>query len=97
MGEEKGIRLIAPIIPSSPESTIPTHYAEYGKGGWRTVASLGQRDAIPEERRELGMVVYVINEKELFIYTEEGWETFSTDNIHVLTSEEIDKIIDNSD
>jgi len=48
-----------PIAPYSLTNTYPTHYSYYGKGGLRSVSTEVERDAIPAERREAGMLVYV--------------------------------------
>ena len=55
---EGGINLGAPILPATDEDIFPTHDARYGKGGYRSVADIAERDAIPAARREFGMVVH---------------------------------------
>ena len=57
--ELKGTPVYAPIVPRMSEDVHATHLAEYGRGGWRTVASNTERDAIPVDRRELYMIVVV--------------------------------------
>ena len=52
-----GINLGAPILPATDEDIFPTHDAKYGKGGYRVVADITARDAIPTARREIGMAV----------------------------------------
>jgi len=47
-----------PIAPYSTTNTYATHLAQYGKGGFRSVATTADRDAITAERREVGMLVY---------------------------------------
>jgi len=54
------VRVTDFISTTDPADTYPTHKAEMGKGGHRTVASLVDRDAISATRREEGMTVYVI-------------------------------------
>lgn len=54
-----GTRVIAPLVPSDSADVYPTHKATYGLGGHRSVATIAERDAIPAERREAGMLVYV--------------------------------------
>ena len=54
-----GTNLAAPIVPFTTSDTYPTHEALYGLGGWREVADYTERDAIPELRQSVGMVVYV--------------------------------------
>jgi len=48
-----------PLAPVEPADTNPTHIAEYGRGGLMSVASLAERDAIPSDRKKVGMLVYV--------------------------------------
>ncbi|MEO0075010.1 MAG: hypothetical protein ABIK31_02745, partial [candidate division WOR-3 bacterium] len=57
-----GTNIIDSIVPFTNFDNYPTHLAIYGKGGWRTVNSIAERDAIPSERREEGMVVHVLND-----------------------------------
>lgn len=54
-----GTNVIAPVVPLDTSDTHPSHEARWGKGGYRTVASAAERDAIPAPRREPGMLVYV--------------------------------------
>ena len=55
----KGHPVHAPIVPKTTDDNYPTHIADYGKGGWRSVADNTERDNIPPDRRQLGMVVVV--------------------------------------
>ncbi|MFN8436125.1 MAG: hypothetical protein U0V72_00695 [Cytophagales bacterium] len=50
-----------PVGVTAETDTYPTHLAQLGKGGHRSVASIAERDAIPKERREFGMTVTVIS------------------------------------
>lgn len=54
-----GTNVIAPIVPFDTADQYATHHALYGKGGYRSVGSMAERDAIPLVRREPGMLVYV--------------------------------------
>ena len=54
-----GTNVIAPVVPFSSGDEYPSHLALYGRGGYRTVATVADRDAIPLLRREVGMLVYV--------------------------------------
>ena len=65
--ELKGTKVISGLVPTSRLDSYPTHYAEFGKGGYRSVATMVDRDNIPEQRRELGMKVYVIETKTEYI------------------------------
>lgn len=59
------IILTGTISTSAPSDVYPTHSANTGKGGYRSVADEAARNAIPTERREHGMIVYVqdVNKK----------------------------------
>lgn len=59
MTQNVGTLVIAPIVPNDSEDTYPTHIDTYGKGGWVAVADMDERDAIPIDRRKVGMVVHV--------------------------------------
>lgn len=63
MIELKGTNVAAPIVPFTSDDTYATHEAKYGKGGFRTVADIAERNAIPEARLEEGMLVYVISDE----------------------------------
>lgn len=47
------------LTTTSPLDTYPTHDSLLGKGGHREVIELSERNAIPDERRRVGMTVYV--------------------------------------
>lgn len=59
MAKIAGVNVIAPVVPFDTTDVHPSHEARYGKGGYRTVATLAERDAIPAPRREAGMLVFV--------------------------------------
>lgn len=62
-----GTRVTAPIVPTDSADVYPTHEARFGKGGWRAVANLAARNAIPADRRETGMQVYVEDQRRTFV------------------------------
>lgn len=51
----------ARIAPTDAVDTYATHEAQWGKGGYMSVASNDARDAITTARREEGMLVFVRN------------------------------------
>jgi len=59
MTQLKGTNVLAPVVPFDTADPYPSHVAAYGKGGYRSVANLTERDGIPSLRREAGMVVFV--------------------------------------
>lgn len=58
----KGINIPTTIVPFTSDDNFPTHEAKYGKGGFRCVETKLDLDKIPQERRENGMIVFVIND-----------------------------------
>ena len=62
------------VAPTSELDTYPSHNAKYGLGGHRTVATIAERDAIPADRTEEGMTVYVVSEGKTYIYKSGGYE-----------------------
>lgn len=76
------LKISAPISPYNSNDVHPTHLAEFGKGGYRTVSSINARNAIPLERREMGMAVFV-NDADQKLYILKGgledtnWVDFS--------------------
>jgi hypothetical protein len=51
------VNLTGMIAPTDTTDVYPTHSSEYGKGGYREVANLVERDGIPSPRRVGGMLV----------------------------------------
>ena len=62
MAKLKGVNIPSTIVPFTTNDTYATHDALYGKGGFRSVRTIAERNAIPQARRAVGMFVYVINE-----------------------------------
>lgn len=58
-----GVVVSGYISPSDSTDQYATHRADLGKGGYRSVLNITERDNITSIRRELGMIVYVIEEK----------------------------------
>lgn len=63
-----GTQVSAPIVPASLEDTYPTHDSTYGKGGYKEVATIEDRNNIPEERLKEGTLVYVQDTEETYKY-----------------------------
>jgi len=59
MSSLRGTNVLAPVVPFDTTDQHATHFALYGKGGYRSVANTTERDAITTLRREPGMLVYV--------------------------------------
>lgn len=62
MSSIKGTNVLAPVVPFDTTDTHASHEARYGKGGYRSVADVAERDAIPALRREAGMLVCVLTD-----------------------------------
>ena len=62
MSSIKGTNVLAPVVPFDTTDSHASHEARYGKGGYRSVADLTERDAIPALRREAGMLVCVLTD-----------------------------------
>ena len=74
MSQIIGTNIIAPIVPGSTDDTFPTHIDLYGKGGYRAVSGLLDRDEIPEDRKSQGMMVQTYSDGKFWIYDEVvGW------------------------
>lgn len=67
MAAISGTNVAAKIVPFTTDDTFATHVSQYGQGGWHEVATTTARDAIPDDRLELGMAVYVTGESKLYI------------------------------
>jgi len=49
------------VAPTDSADTYPSHSEEWGRGGYRTVANITERNAIPSGRRKAGMKVFVVS------------------------------------
>lgn len=59
MPANEGTWVIAGITTPDSQDVFATHFAKLGRGGWRTVSTLGEMQDITADRREVGMVVWV--------------------------------------
>lgn len=62
MSSIKGTNVLAPVVPFDTTDTHASHEARYGKGGYRSVEDIAERDAIPALRREAGMLVLTLSD-----------------------------------
>ncbi len=65
-----GTRIIQPLVPNDSLDNYPTHTEGYGQGGYKSVSGLVERDLIPIERQKIGMAVYVISNRYIYILLE---------------------------
>lgn len=61
-----GVPITGYISPTDTADTFATHDSVLGRGGLREVANLFERDAIPGDRRRIGMLVYVLTEHKYY-------------------------------
>ena len=62
MSSIRGTNVLAPVVPFDTTDSHASHEARYGKGGYRSVADIAERDAIPQLRREPGMLVLTMSD-----------------------------------
>lgn len=75
MSKIKGTNISAPIVPYATSDSYPTHYAKYGKGGFVSLSTYSDLEAIPLERIEEGMLAYVLEEGQSYQYLGGSWVT----------------------
>lgn len=73
MADLKGTNVPSTIVPYTTLDNYATHDEQYGIGGYRTVNTVAEMNAIPAARRKEGMLVNVINDK---IYKLDGNNNF---------------------
>jgi len=77
-----GVPLGGFISPTDSADTFPVTNPTFGLGGLRNVGSTADRDAIPADRREQGMLVFVENELKYYSLSggtgNSNWEIFSS-------------------
>ena len=69
----RGTNVASPIVPFTRLDTFPTHYAEFGKGGFRSVSTYDDLDNITIDRREEGMLVYCLETKYAYQWLNGSW------------------------
>lgn len=77
---EMKVNVAAGIAPYTDNDKYPTHFALYGKGGYRSVPTLSDMYNIPEERVEVGMLVYVEEMDRIYIYKSSGYNDTENPN-----------------
>jgi hypothetical protein len=101
MTKNKGTLISSTIRPLSPSMNIPTAHSNEILGGLHSVQNTSQRDAIPVDRRQFGMIVYVVNIDKYFhlknispnLSNNSNWqELYLSDSS--LISEWIDPVLD---
>ena len=94
MADIKGTNVASKIVPYTTSDNYATHDEEYGRGGYRTVNTVAEMNAIPADRRKEGMLVYVKNDKYYRLNSSNTFEdagiingaSSGSNNIKVLTT-----------
>lgn len=73
MADLKGTNVAALIVPFTDQDPYATHDAKYGKGGFRSVDTIAERNAITTERKTTGMIVHVNNLQLNYRWTGTAW------------------------
>lgn len=75
------IPIAGPFAPTDDQDTYPTNDPQWQLGGCRTVADITERDAISNQRRQEGMLAYVISDSTTYQLvggiTNGSWQEFS--------------------
>ena len=66
MSKNYGTLITSPIRPFDSGMTIPTAFSNEIMGGLHSVSNLTERNNIPEDRRQFGMLVYIINDNDFY-------------------------------
>lgn len=68
-----GVQLTGVITPKNPDlDTYPVFDDKYGKGGYRVVETIEERDNITDLRRKWGMLAYVLEEEKTYQLLDQG-------------------------
>lgn len=59
----EGTVVIAPLVPPDTSNTYPTHHADYGHGGHRSVATSSDLAGVSLDRRRSGMLATAVDTK----------------------------------
>jgi hypothetical protein len=73
-----GFAILGFVSPLDSSDTYPVTDPKYGLGGLRTVQTLTERNNIPNDRRQNGMIVYVVAENLFYTLINDSWEEFSS-------------------
>lgn len=88
-----GTIVTAPITPASSLDEFPTHLDEYGKGGYRCVATVKELDDIPQKRRSTGMLVYVVENSAFYQLLSDTWKEVNLGEVlSVDSGNDLDKL-----
>lgn len=92
------IELISEIVQKNNNS-FPILDSNNIRGGVYSVSTIEERDAIPAERRKIGMLCYVENEDEYYKLEPKGWEEakFGGSGIQMYTDSQLKELEEEND
>lgn len=68
-----GVPVAGFIAPTDDTDVFAVTDEKYNRGGYRTVETLDERDAITDDRKKLGMIVYVWQDKKIYQWDGDKW------------------------
>lgn len=74
MANIKGTNIASLIAPFTTDDAYPTHDSLYGKGGYKSVNTIIERNNIPVQRLTDGCVCYVVDEEQEYRWNAEDAE-----------------------
>lgn len=84
------VTLTGIVAPTSAADAYPVTDPQYGLGGLRSVATINDRNLIPTERRQIGMMVYVVAEQKYYYLLSsignQDWIEFSGNPSYIILS-----------
>jgi hypothetical protein len=84
------------IAPTDDTDVFASHDDKYGRGGYRSVATLSDRDLITVDRRKEGMLVYVLSDGKIYTLTggitNAHWTEFSVAGSNIEEGSTLTKI-----
>ncbi|MCC7375396.1 MAG: right-handed parallel beta-helix repeat-containing protein [Verrucomicrobiales bacterium] len=75
-----GTMILGPVSTVDPGDTYPTHWAEFGKGGWRSAANWTEVNSIPADRIEDGMAVWQFDSNRFLVRISGQWVPYNEGN-----------------
>ena len=78
----RGTNVADPIVPFTSDDKFPTHLAEFGKGGFRTVETFDDLAKISPQRLEPGMAVFVKDEQKTYQYLKIGVDQVTEEDLY---------------
>lgn len=68
-----GVPVAGFIAPTDDTDVFAVTDEKYNRGGYRTVETLAERDGITDDRKKLGMIVYVWADKKIYQWDGNTW------------------------